>query len=57
MAGNCEGGNEPSGSTKCGKFLDLSASHEGLCVMELNNTFHFLLLKVLNILHSKSNFK
>jgi hypothetical protein len=22
VAGNCEGGNEPSGSIKCGEFLD-----------------------------------
>jgi hypothetical protein len=39
VAGSCENGNEPSGSIKCGEFLDylsvLLASQEGLCSMEL----------------------
>jgi hypothetical protein len=39
VAGSCEHGNEPSGSIKCGEFLDylslLLASQEGLCSMEL----------------------
>jgi hypothetical protein len=39
VAGYCEHGNEPSGSIKCGEFLDwpsvLLASQEGLCFMEL----------------------
>jgi hypothetical protein len=39
VAGSCEHGNEPSGSIKCGGFLDylslLLASQEGLCSMEL----------------------
>ena len=39
MAGCCECGNEPSGSVKCGKFLELVeallASQEGLCSVEL----------------------
>jgi hypothetical protein len=36
MAGSCECGNEPSGSIKCGEFLDdLLASQEGLWSMEL----------------------
>jgi hypothetical protein len=39
VAGSCEHGNEPSGSIKCGEFLDwlsiLLASQEGLCFMEL----------------------
>jgi hypothetical protein len=39
VAGPCEHGNEPSGSIKCGEFLDklsvLLASQEGLCFMEL----------------------
>ena len=38
MAGTCEYGDEPSGSIKCGEFLDQlqnqSASQEGLCSME-----------------------
>ena len=38
MAGACEYGNEPSGSIKCGKFLDYLqnqlAAQEGLCSME-----------------------
>ena len=38
MAGACEYGNEPSGSIKCGEFLELLqnqlASQEGLCCME-----------------------
>jgi hypothetical protein len=33
--GSYECGNEPSGSTKCGEFLDLLASQEVLCSMEL----------------------
>jgi hypothetical protein len=41
VAGFCEHGNEPSGSIKCGEFLDylsvLLASYEGLCSMELVN--------------------
>jgi hypothetical protein len=41
VTGSCEHGNEPSGSIKCGKFLDqlsvLLASQEGLCSMELVN--------------------
>jgi hypothetical protein len=39
VTGSCEDGNEPSGSIKCGEFLDylnvLLASEEGLCSMEL----------------------
>jgi hypothetical protein len=39
VAGSCEHGNEPSGSIKCGEFLDklsvLLASQEGLCSMDL----------------------
>jgi hypothetical protein len=39
VVGSCEHGNEPSGSIKCGEFLDylsvLLASQEGLCSMEL----------------------
>jgi hypothetical protein len=39
VAGCCECGNEPSGSVKCGKFLelaeDLLASQEGLCSVKL----------------------
>jgi hypothetical protein len=39
VAGSCEHDNEPSGSIKCGKFLDwlsvLLASQEGLYSMEL----------------------
>jgi hypothetical protein len=39
VAGSCEHGNEPSGSIKCGEFLDylsvLLASQEGLCSMEI----------------------
>ena len=38
MAGTCEYGDVPSGSIKCGEFLDLLqnqlASQEGLCSME-----------------------
>jgi len=38
MAGTCEYGDEPSGSIKCGEFLDQLqnqlASQEGLCSME-----------------------
>ena len=38
MAGTCECGNEPSGYTKRGEFLDWLqnqlASEEGLCCME-----------------------
>ena len=37
MADVCECGNEPSGSVKCGEFLDAAnqlASQEGLCTME-----------------------
>ena len=38
MADACECGNEPSGSVKCGEFLDQLekhlASQEGLCTME-----------------------
>jgi hypothetical protein len=34
VAGACEGGNEPSGSMKCGVAEDLLASQEGLCFME-----------------------
>jgi hypothetical protein len=34
VAGTCECGNEPSGSIKCGEFLDRLASQEGLCSME-----------------------
>jgi hypothetical protein len=30
----CECGNEPSGSIKCGEFLDYLASQEGLCPMQ-----------------------
>ena len=30
----CECGNEPSGSIKCGEFLDCLASQERLCSME-----------------------
>ena len=36
MAGCCEYGDEPSGSIKCGEFLeDVLASQEGLCPVEL----------------------
>jgi hypothetical protein len=38
VAGSCEHGNEPLGSTKYGEFDTLSvvlASQEGLCYMEL----------------------
>jgi hypothetical protein len=39
VAGSCEHGNGPSGSIKCGEFIDylsvLLASQEGLCSMEL----------------------
>jgi hypothetical protein len=39
VGGSCEHVNEPSGSIKCGEFLDylsvLLASSEGLCSMEL----------------------
>jgi hypothetical protein len=39
VAGSCEHGNEPSGSIKCGEFLDwlsvLLASEEELCFLEL----------------------
>jgi hypothetical protein len=39
VAGSCKHGNEPSGSIKCGEFLDslsvLLASQEGLCSMKL----------------------
>jgi hypothetical protein len=39
VEGSCENGNEPSGSIKCGEFLDylsvLLASQGGLCSMEL----------------------
>jgi hypothetical protein len=39
VAGTCECGNEPSGSIKCGEFLDCAenwlASEERLCCMEL----------------------
>ena len=38
VAGTCEYGDEPSGSKKCGEFLDQLqnqlASQEGLCSME-----------------------
>ena len=38
MAGTCECGNEPSGSIKCGEFLDLAenllAFQGGRCSME-----------------------
>jgi hypothetical protein len=38
VASSCEHGDEPSGSIKCGEFLDwlsvLLASQEGLCSME-----------------------
>jgi hypothetical protein len=38
VAGTCECGNEPSGSVKCGEFLDIVGnrlySQEGLCSME-----------------------
>ena len=38
MVGACEYGDEPSGSIKCGEFLDQLqnqlASQEGLCCME-----------------------
>jgi hypothetical protein len=44
VARSCEHGDEPSGSIKCGEFLDyLSvhlASQEGLCSMELVS-YHF----------------
>ena len=37
VGGSCECGNEPSGSIKCGEFLDQAedrfASQEGLCCM------------------------
>jgi hypothetical protein len=39
VAGSCVHGDEPSGSIKCGEFLEylsvLLASQEGLCSMEL----------------------
>jgi hypothetical protein len=39
VASSCEHGDEPSGSIKCGEFLDqlsvLLASQEGLCSMDL----------------------
>jgi hypothetical protein len=36
VAGFCECGDEPSGYTKCGEFLeDVTTSQEGLCPMEL----------------------
>jgi hypothetical protein len=39
VAGCCEHDDEPSGSIKCGEFLDylsvLLASQEGFCSMEL----------------------
>jgi hypothetical protein len=35
VVGSCVYGDEPSGSIKCGEFLDILASHEGLCSMEL----------------------
>jgi hypothetical protein len=38
VAGSCEYGNEPSGSIKTGKFLDLMRTYsqeEELCSMEL----------------------
>jgi hypothetical protein len=39
VAGSYEHGNEPSGSIKCGEFLDwlsiFLVSKEGLCSMEL----------------------
>jgi hypothetical protein len=42
VASSCEHGDEPSGSIKCGEFLDqlslLSASKEELCSMELVRT-------------------
>jgi len=38
VADGCECGNEPSGSVKCGEFLDLAAkqlaAQEGLCTVE-----------------------
>jgi len=39
VAGNCESGDEPSGSIKCGEFLEQLidnqlASQEALCSME-----------------------
>ena len=41
VAGSCESGNELSGSIKCGGIsrlaVDLSASKEGTCFMELIN--------------------
>jgi hypothetical protein len=41
VAGSCEHGNEPSGSIKCGEFLEqlsvLLVSQEGLCSMELDS--------------------
>ena len=35
MAANCKRDNEPSGSIKCGKFLDLLTSEEGSYSTEL----------------------
>jgi hypothetical protein len=38
VAGSCEHGNEPSGSIKCGEFLDwlsILLTSLGLCSMEL----------------------
>jgi hypothetical protein len=38
VAGCCEYGDEPSGSMKCVEYLDVLASQEGLCSMELVRT-------------------
>jgi hypothetical protein len=39
VAGSCECGNEPSGSIKCGKFIDqlrkCQLPEEGMCCLEL----------------------
>jgi hypothetical protein len=52
VAGSCEHGNEPSGSIKCGEFLDwlsvLLASQEGLCSMELVKVNEIKLFSLLN---------
>jgi hypothetical protein len=39
VAGSCECGNETSDSIKCGEFLDLLASQDGLCSKELVSYF------------------
>jgi hypothetical protein len=53
VASSCEHGDEPSGSIKCGEFLDqlsvLLASQEGLCSMELVSCVLLMSLLMLSV--------